>query len=181
MRVHFGQSTYTILAAATIMILMALGAARPAFASTNYPPYSPLNGCYAHRNTSVDTQLGARNRSEVGTTCFDGAGNVVYSTTGFESGSCSNTNGAVGCTAGTSISHGTYAITNYPGDGMGTVNYYQGSVLCQTNEISIDSVDSNGLAHGFEYTVLYRSGGTGCGNPNNLPKVMGGTAIYQGP
>ena len=142
MRIHSGHTKHAILAAATIMILMAAGPAHPALAGTIYTN-SVLNGCYAHRNTSVDTQLGAKNRSEVGTTCFDGLGDVIDTTAGDESGSCSNTNGVPNCSAGTSVSHGSYSITNFPGSGMGTVSFYQGTSLCQVNEISIDNVQGH--------------------------------------
>lgn len=179
MHIHFGHTKSTILAVATITILMALGAVRPAFAGFPYTN-SYLLGCYAHRNSSVDTQPGAKNSSEIGTSCFDGLGNVVYSTLGDETGSCSNVNGAWRCSPGTAITNGTYNITNTPGSGMGTVSLYQGTSLCEIHEISIFNVQGP-LALGFEDTVIARYGNTGCANPALAPRVVGGTAIYQGP
>jgi hypothetical protein len=159
-----------LTATAAGIVLMAfggLGAAQAQVAYTN----SALTGCYSYMGASVDTESGALNRNNAGTFCFDGNGNLVGTKgTPGGSGHYGNTNGTL--STGTDDS-GTYAVTNTPGDGMGTI-----TLSCETQGFSINNVDNNGLAHGFQYILISRSSNKKC-KPG--PDVIGGTAIYQGP
>jgi hypothetical protein len=133
---------------------------------------SVLNGCYSHIDASSDTQTGALNTQSLGTFCFDGNGNVVGTTGAPDlTGHYDNTNGMVG--SGSGGGGATYTVTNSPGDGMGTIND-----KCSTVAFSINSVDANGLAHGFHYLRIAQIPGKKC---KVGPDVIGGTAFYQGP
>jgi hypothetical protein len=67
---------------------------------------------------------------------------------------------------------GTYNIKNYPEDGMGV---FQGT--CAVHEFVLRNVDSNGLAHGFNFILTKRK--KGC--KDNGASVAGGGGGYQGP
>ena len=123
-----------------------------------------LNGCYAHRNTSVATVDGKENVNGVGTWCFDGNGNVLST-----SGATSNHYGKIRTLSNQT---GTYTVDNAPASGMGTL-----VGPCNTHEISLYDIDANGLAHGFSYIVIKTNKGKGC---DNQAVVSGGEAHYQG-
>jgi hypothetical protein len=151
---------------AAIIVTALSSAASAQIAYTN----SALNGCYAHEVTSVDSGSAAVNRDGVGTTCFDGKGNIVASATAPHlSGGVSNTNGVI-------ASHddvtGTYKVTNSPGDGMGV---FEGR--CDKHAFVLRHIDSNGLAHGYSYILTTHK--KGCKDTG--PTVIGGSAEYQGP
>lgn len=154
-----------ILGAASLLAFPA-GAAQAQVAYTN----SVLNGCYADFSTSVDTGSTVVGRDGVGTICFDGKGNIVgTSKVPALSGGVSNTDGV----AHANEDHtGTYKVTNSPGDGMGT---FEGR--CTVHAFVLRRVDSEGLAHGFNYILTKRK--KGC--KDNGPLVDGGSAEYQGP
>jgi hypothetical protein len=154
------------------VLLMAFGGFGAAQAQVVYTN-AVLSGCYSQTSISVDTEAGALNRNIVGTLCFDGNGNIV-GTSGTPSltGHVSNTNGTV---SSTSEETGTYSVTNSPGDGMGTITY-----TCSTHAFSVNSVDGNGLAHGFQFMLMTRGTSKKCLKQSG-PEVIGGTAIYQGP
>lgn len=158
---------YFAIATSTILALAAGSAASNAqVAYTN----RALNGCYAHMATSVDSGAAAVNRANVGTMCFDGMGHILASSTvPHLSGGVSNTNGTV--TMHDDVT-GTYKVTNSPGDGMGV---FQGR--CATHAFVLRRVDSNGLAHGYNYVLTARR--KGCKDEG--PMVIGGNAEYQGP
>jgi hypothetical protein len=160
------MKNYAMISAGVLASAAVLGAAQAQVAYTD----SALNGCYAHHSTSVDTGSAAENKDAVGTMCFDGKGHIVAASHApFLSGGVSNTNGVV-------RSHndvtGRYSVTNSPGDGMGT---FEGR--CTKHAFVLRNVDSNGLAHGFAYTLMRRK--KGCAD--NGPMVIGGGAEYQGP
>lgn len=155
--------------------LIALGAAGAFLVGSGYGAEaqvaytnSVLQGCYAHLNTSVDTQPGALNTDVIGTFCFDGNGNIVGTTnTPGLTGRVSNAKGNVQTV---SDQTGTYSVTNSPGDGMGTF-----VTDCATRAFSINHVDDNGIAEGFFFILISR-------NPNcKGPIVIGGSAEFQGP
>ena len=156
----------TMIVGTATLALSRGGVAHSQVAYTN----TALNGCYAHLATSVDSGSAAANRDSVGTTCFDGKGHIVGSTTAPHlSGGVSNTNGSV-------ASHddvtGTYKVTNSPGDGMGV---FVGR--CATHAFVLKHIDANGLAHGYSYILTKRS--KTCKDQG--PMVIGGNAEYQGP
>ena len=64
-----------LLGAATLASFGAAAHAQVAY--TN----SALNGCYDNLASSVDSGAAAVNRDSVGTTCFDGKGHIMASTT----------------------------------------------------------------------------------------------------
>jgi hypothetical protein len=159
------MKTFSIAGAGLLACAAGLGAAQAQVAYTD----SALKGCYAHLSTSVDTGSAAENRQVVGTLCFDGRGHIVAASQApYLSGAVSNTNGTV-------VNHhdftGRYSVTNSPGDGMGIL---QGQ--CTKDAFVLRSIDSNGLAHGFQYTLIKQK--RGC---DNGPMVIGGGAEYQGP
>jgi hypothetical protein len=154
-----------ILSAASLATLVG-SAAHAQVAYTN----SALNGCYAHMASSVDSGAAAVNRDSIGTTCFDGKGHIVGSTTvPHLSGGVSNTNGVV---ARHDDVTGTYKVTNAPGDGMGVIEG-----RCSTHAFVLRHFDTNGLAHGYSYILTNRK--KGCKDAG--PMVIGGNAEYQGP
>jgi hypothetical protein len=157
-------------AMAGIVLLAALGGIGRSQAQHVYTDMV-LKGCYGFLNTSVDTEgpnAARKNRSTVGTLCFDGNGLILSTLSGDnQTGSCINTNGAAVC----KMEAGTYAVTNIPGQGMGTLNITGG---CQTHAFSVNSVDANGLAHGFQFSSIKR---TKCSA--GVPLVNGGTAYLQ--
>jgi len=156
---------YLLVGAAAAALLAA--AAGSAQAQTTYTN-SALNGCYAHHSTSVDTEPGAVNRDNVGTLCFDGNGNIVgTSGTPALSGHVSNSDGTAKTTTDEAA---TYAVTNTPGDGMGTFTF-----RCNSDAFVLKNIDANGLAHGFDFILTQRTGK--CSGP----EVIGGGAEYQGP
>jgi hypothetical protein len=157
---------------AGIVLLAAMGGIGRSHATTAYTN-SALNGCYGYLLTSVDTEAPPRDRNVVGTMCFDGNGNIVPIIGGVDqTGGIMNTNGVV---AGKALITGTYAVTDVPGQGMGTFIYT--NVNCAGEyAFSINSVDSNGLAHGFQFALIKKGVGPGCGKG---PHVMGGTAYLQ--
>lgn len=151
-------------AMAGIVLLAALGGLSRAHA-TNYPN-SVLNGCYGYLLTSQDPL--PNDRSGVGTICFDGNGNIVPGVSGNAlTGGYNNTNGTV---TSASLVTGTYAVTNFPGQGMGIFHL---NVTCGgTFAFSVNTIDSNLLAHGFQFSVIKK----GC---SRGPLVIGGTAYLQ--
>ena len=155
---------------AGIVLLVAVGVGRSP-AQTTYTD-SVLKGCYGHLSTSVDTENAPRNKNIVGTICFDGNGNILPSLSGVnQTGHYQNLNGVV--TANANIS-GTYSLgnPNTPGQGMGIFTV---PGPCTTiHGFSVNSVDSNGLAHGFQYALIKRSGSCA-----GQPLVIGGTAYLQ--
>jgi hypothetical protein len=157
---------YAIAGAGLLGCAAGLGAAQAQVAYTD----SALNGCYAHHSTSVDTGSAAENRDAVGTMCFDGKGHIIAASHApYLSGGVSNTNGNVQSRNDVTA---RYAVTNTPGDGMGT---FEGK--CTKHAFVLKNVDSNGLAHGFQYILMRRK--KGCND--NGPTVIGGGAEYQGP
>jgi hypothetical protein len=135
---------------------------------------SALKGCYAHLSTSVDSSSAAENRQVVGTLCFDGKGNIVAAAHApFLSGAISNSNGTV---HDADDQTGTYSVTNAPGDGMGV---FEGSKHCAKHAFVLRGIDSNGLAHGFQYILIKRKETKQCHSTG--PAVIGGGAEYQGP
>jgi hypothetical protein len=153
-------------AAAAVVFAVACGSGS-ADAQSGYTN-SVLNGCYSFMDTSVDTEKGALNTDRVGTFCFDGNGNVTAA-----SGHYSNINGTEGTGTGGGA---TYTVTNTPGMGMGTI-----TGTCATTGFSVNSVDGNGLAHGFQFIQLSQTGGNKDKKCKPGPDVIGGTAYYQGP
>lgn len=150
-------------------VLLAAALASAANAQVAYTD-SALNGCYAHEATSVDSGSAAVNRNNVGTTCFDGKGHILASTTApYLSGGVTNTNGVVGKHDDVT---GTYKVTNSPGDGMGV---FEGK--CAKHAFVLRHIDSSGLAHGYSYILMSRK--SSC--KDNGPIVIGGGAEYQGP
>jgi hypothetical protein len=154
-----------LMGTAAGMLIVAISGVAAAHAQVTYTN-AVLNGCYGFMEASVDTQAGALNRDSVGTLCFDGNGNVTDA-----SGHYSNTNGTEG--SGSGGGGATYSVTNSPGNGMGTI-----VDTCSTKGFSVNSVDANGLAHGFQYILLSHTNGKKC---KAGPLVIGGTAYYQGP
>jgi len=133
---------------------------------------SALNGCYATRAASIDTGSTTVGTASVGTLCFDGNGNIVGTTaTPALSGRAVNTEGNVNVA---SDQTGTYSVKNQPGDGMGV---FQDT--CTIHQFVLRNVDSNGLAHGFNYILTRRKDKKGC-NGGGLP-VIEGSGEYQGP
>lgn len=180
MQTHCGRILKMIAPlAAAIMLLLTAGAGAPAFAIGTTYTNAALLGCYSHRIVSVDTQTAANNTAQVGTFCFDGAGTLVYTPSNL-TGGCSNVNGAWNC-PGVGPHSGTYTVTNSPGDGMGTFSIYVGTSLCEVHEFSLNSVDTNGLAHGFDFILLQAYPYPHCANPLAKAKVKSGVATYQGP
>ena len=161
-------------AMAGIVLLAALGGIGRSQAQTTYTD-SVLKGCYGHLSTSVDTENPPRNKNIVGTVCFDGNGNIIPSLSGVnQTGQYQNLNGVVVANVNGS---GTYSLgnPNTPGQGMGTITVPGGTGGCTSvHAFSVNSVDSNGLAHGFQYALIKRSG-----NCAGQPKVIGGTAYLQ--
>lgn len=159
-------------AMAGIVLLAALGGIGRSQAQNVYND-TVLKGCYGFLNTSVDTEgpnAARKNESIVGTLCFDGNGNILKTLAGDnQSGWWFDTNGV----AKQGADSGTYmlAAPNVPGQGMGTFSFTKG---CQTYAFSVNSVDANGLAHGFQFSQIKR---TKCGS--GVPLVMGGTAYLQ--
>ena len=145
---------------------MGAGIAHAQVAYTN----SALNGCYAHLANSQDTGSAALNRDNVGTTCFDGKGNIVASATSPHlSGGVTNTDGTVAMHDDVT---GTYKVTNSPGDGMGI---FVGR--CAKHAFVLRDIDNAGLAHGYSYILLTRD--KKCKGQG--PTVVSGSAGYQGP
>lgn len=157
---------YFAIAAAPVLMIALCSSADAQIAYTN----SALNGCYAHEATSVDSGSAAVNRDSVGTTCFDGNGNIVGSSTSPHlSGDVANTNGVAATHDNVT---GTYKVTNSPGDGMGI---FDGA--CAKHAFVLRHFDTNGLAHGYSFILMSRK--KGC--KGNGPMVIGGSAEYQGP
>lgn len=153
-----------IVAAAALFAMTAACSAQVAY--TN----SVLRGCYGYLASSVDTQPGALNRQNLGTMCFDGTGKILGTPlVPARSGHYTNTNGVVSVHPNI---NGTYQVTNWPGDGMGTM---RSAESCGTHAFSINSVDAHGLARGFQFMIIKRK------NCKHHPNVIGGTAYYQGP
>ena len=152
-------------------LLLVMGGVSSAQAQLAYGN-TVLNGCYGYLATSSDTESPPQNRSVVGTLCFDGAGNIV-GVTGSPglTGNTANTNGTV---ASASALTGTYKVTNSPGDGMGTWVLDR----CTTEAFTINTLDGNYLAHGFQFELLKISTAKRCGTG---PVVISGTAYYQDP
>jgi isoaspartyl peptidase/L-asparaginase-like protein (Ntn-hydrolase superfamily) len=159
------KNMFTIMAG--IVLLAALGGVSRSQA-TNYPN-SVLNGCYGYLLTSQDPL--PNDRSGVGTICFDGNGNILAGTNAVPlSGGLNNTNGVI---SSGSLVAGTYTLSNpnSPGQGMGT--FHLTNVTCTPIfAFSVNSVDANQLAHGFQFTLIKKNCTTG-------PKVIGGTAYLQ--
>lgn len=146
-----------------IMLLAALGGLGSSQAQTAYTT-AALKGCYGFLSNSVDVAP-PFNRSTVGTICFDGIGGIIpMAGTLDQTGWWQNT-------GGTSLFipsvAGSYTVTNSPGQGMG---FFSFSGSCGTYAFSINSVDSSGLAHGFQFSLV---------KPCGAPKVIGGTAYLQ--
>lgn len=144
------------------------GSAHAQVAYTN----AALNGCYAHRGTSVDTGATTVGRDTIGTLCFDGKGNILGTngSTGL-SGHIANTDGTVHVVSNQT---GTYNVTNSPGDGMGVFIGQCGP----DHTFVLSNVDANGLAHGFSY-IKTPTKKKSCNG--NGPLVDGGGGEYQGP
>jgi len=148
---------------AGIVLLAAWGGLGSSQAQTAYTN-AAVKGCYGFLSNSVDVAPPS-NRSTVGTICFDGMGGIIPSAGSLDqTGWWQNTNGTP-VTAATVA--GTYSIPNSPGQGMG---YFSFTSYCGTYAFSINSVDSSGLAHGFQFSLI-----KACG----APKVVGGTAYLQ--
>jgi hypothetical protein len=156
-----------MLKAAAIVLLAALGGVNRSQAATVYTN-SALTGCYGFLSHSVGISP-PLNRSTVGTICFDGLGNIVpIAGTVDQTGWYQNTNGAVATVANVA---GGYAVTNTPGQGMGTFSF---KGVCGVYGFSINSVDlPTGIAHGFQFSLV---GNKGC---QKSPNVIGGTAYLQ--
>jgi hypothetical protein len=156
--------------AAAFALFATMSAIDSSQAQTKYTD-AVLNGCYGYLATSVDTQTGADNRNVIGTICFNGVGGIV-GTPGSPAltGDYANTNGTLA--TATNVA-GAYVVTNTPGDGMGTWQI----AACATQAFSVNTVDANGLAHGFQFALIKKTQATKCAGPN----VIGGTAYYQGP
>jgi len=165
-----------LLAMAATVLLAALGGSGPsqAYTVTNYTD-AVLDGCYSHLGTSVDTSVGT-NKTQVGTICFNGAGVIVNVSGGDnQTGQCQNMNGIVTCN--TAAGTGTYALApaNTPGQGMGTFTVTLGPCTYIHN-FAVNSVDTFGVAHGFQYALEKKAGPPAC---HNGPNVVGGTAWLQ--
>jgi hypothetical protein len=153
-------------AMAAIVLLTALGGVSRSQASTAYTN-SALNGCYGFLSNSVGI-VPPLNRSTVGTICFDGLGSIVpIAGTLDQTGWYQNTNGTAVAAANVA---GGYAVTNVPGQGMGTFGF---KGVCGVYAFSINSVDSAGIAHGFQFSLISSKG---C---QRSPNVIGGTAYLQ--
>ena len=63
-----------------------------------------------------------------------------------------------------------YSVTNVPGQGMGEFGFAK---VCGVYAFSINSVDANELAHGFQFSLISSKG---C---QKSPNVIGGTAYLQ--
>jgi hypothetical protein len=128
-----------------------------------------LNGCYAHRSTSLDNGAGASVREVIGTLCFDGNGHIVAASKApFLSGNIANTNGTI---HENNAITGAYKVTNSPGDGMGLI--WQ---PCHVHAFVLHNVE-NGHAKGFSYMLIKKK--RTC--QDNGPDIIGGSATYQGP
>ena len=154
-------------AVAGIVLLAALGGIDRSQAATAYTD-SALNGCYGFLSNSVDVAP-PLNRSTVGTICFDGQGRIVPNAGALDqTGWYQNTNGVIVAAA---LVTGSYAVTNAPGQGMGTFNFPK---ACGIYAFSINSVDpATGVAHGFQFSLVSSKG---C---QKGPNVVGGTAYLQ--
>ncbi|MGD0192874.1 MAG: hypothetical protein ABSD74_19225 [Rhizomicrobium sp.] len=153
-----------LLIGVAALALSAAGSAQAQVAYTN----AVLNGCYGHISTSVDDGSGQA-KDVVGTLCFDGNGNILGTTgTPGLSGHVQNTDGKVKTGADET---GTYAVTNTPGDGMGTM-----TAACGTHEFVISHVNTNGIAQGIHFIAISSNGKCGSGT-----QVIGGSAEYIGP
>ena len=151
---------------AGIVLLAALGGISRSQASTVYTD-SVLRGCYGFLSNSMDVAAGLH-RSTVGTICFDGQGGIVPSSGGEDqTGWWQNTNGTAISAANVS---GGYSVTNVPGQGMGQFGFAK---VCGVYAFSINSVDANELAHGFQFSLISSKG---C---QKGPNVIGGTAYLQ--
>jgi hypothetical protein len=179
MQTLFGlNARKSLLAMAATVLLATLGGSGPtqAYTVTNYTN-AVLNGCYSHLGTSVDTTVGT-NKTQVGTICFDGAGHIINVAGPInQTGQCQNTNGIVTCN--TAAGTGTYSLaaTNTPGHGMGTFSIVIGPCTFIHN-FAVNSVDTFGVAHGFQYALEKKTGPLAC---HNGPDVVGGTAWLQQP
>jgi hypothetical protein len=152
-------------AVAGIVLLAAFGGIGSSYGQNHAYTNAPLKGCYGFLVTSVDTQgpnADRENRDAVGTFCFDGMGNITDQT-----GVCTNTNGTTTCIADIT---GTYAVTNAPGQGMGTLTH---TGCVSTHVFSIFNV-VGGVAQGFHFMREFNQSCEG-------PFVLGGTAYLQGP
>ena len=148
---------------AGIVLLVGLGGLGSSQAQTAYTN-AALRGCYGFLSNSVDVAPPS-NRSTVGTICFDGVGKVIPTAGGVnQTGWLQTTNGATVSAASVT---GSYSVSNNPGQGMGFLSF---SGVCGTYAFSINSVDSSGLAHGFQFSLI-----KACG----APRVVQGTAYLQ--
>jgi hypothetical protein len=145
-----------------VMVLLALGVGNSQ-AQTAYTNAAP-RGCYGFLSNSVDVAA-PNNRSTVGTICFDGMGNIIPSVGSLDQTGWWQNTGGIG--ASFAAVSGTYGVTNNPGQGMG---YFSFPSVCGTYAFSINTVDSTGLAHGFQFSLV-----KAC----TTPKVIGGTAYLQ--
>jgi hypothetical protein len=152
---------------AGIALLVALGGASSQ-AQTTYTD-AALQGCYGFLSASVGIPANL-NTSTVGTICFNGDGAIVPNVGALDqTGWMQTTNGAA---VGLAHVGGKYAVTNVPGQGMGSLTFSNG---CQYY-FSINSVDAKGIAHGFQFSLVNYAN---CGNQPGDPNTVGGTAYLQ--
>ena len=152
----------TIAGILLVVALAGVGSSQAQHAYTNFV----LRGCYGFLSNSVDVAPPNLNRSTVGTMCFDGNGNIIPNFGALDgTGWWQTTNGA---SLAFAKQGGVYAVLNAPGQGMGQIRLANGCYYA----FSINSVDPNDLAHGFQFSLI---------NPQTCPgpNVVGGTALLQ--
>lgn len=152
-----------VMAGVVLLVTLGVGSSHAQHTYHN----NALKGCYGFLSNSVDV---ANPTSTVGTICFDGAGKIIPNVGVLDqTGWSQTTNGVNGNAVHVA---GAYAVTNVPGQGMGSIKFANG---CSYN-FSINSVDATGLAHGFQFS-LYSS--ANCEDVIGDPTTVGGTAYLQ--
>ncbi len=150
-----------------IALVAALGGINRSQASTVYTDAN-LKGCYGFLSNSVG-QLAPLNSSIVGTICFDGKGHIVPKDPLSGEAQTGWTMNVGGIIMPVMTVAGTYAVTNSPGQGMGTFSFTSGG--CGSYVFSFNEVKA-GVAQGFQFVIV---DGENCGTA----PVQGGWARLQ--
>jgi hypothetical protein len=154
-----------VMAGIALLVALGAGSSQAQVAYTD----AALQGCYGFRSDSVGVAP-PLNTSTVGTICFNGAGVIIPNAGALDqTGWMQTTNGVAAASVHVG---GKYGVTNVPGQGMGSLVFTNG---CEYY-FSINSVDANGIAHGFQFSLVnYASCEIKPGDPN----TVGGTAYLQ--
>jgi hypothetical protein len=137
-------------------------AASPCRAMSNYGD-SVLNGCYSYgmHTTNTSPALTGDGKAHVGVACFSPINSSVGTLTG---GVWNDVNGA--SASATYVGTSSFAATNFPASGMGTITVAGTPYAVSTNKVVA------GVAQGFQFMKIG-------GSPTAW--ILGGTAYYQGP